>query len=76
MPEEMGTAIWACILKVYSTRRQKANGEIVTGIYLPILFESLTDLILSGREELGMPKLYTALDTNGCNESYCLQASW
>ncbi|KAL4975275.1 hypothetical protein BDW66DRAFT_167294 [Aspergillus desertorum] len=54
----------------------KANGEIVSGTYLPILFESLADPIVSGREELGMPKLYSALEANEREGSYYLRASW
>lgn len=73
MSEEMGTAIWACILKVYSTRRPMERSS--KGTYLPIFFESLTDPIISGREELRMPKLYTAINTNERDESYCLQTS-
>jgi hypothetical protein len=34
----------------------------VRGMYVPILFENLTDAIVSGREELGIPKLYSAID--------------
>ncbi|KAI5362805.1 Putative FAD-binding domain, acetoacetate decarboxylase, FAD/NAD(P)-binding domain superfamily [Septoria linicola] len=34
----------------------------VSGTYMPILFESLADPIVSGREELGMPKLYSEID--------------
>jgi hypothetical protein len=43
---------------------------------MPILFESLADPIVSGREELGMPKLYTAIDVHERNSSYRLQTSW
>ena len=33
-----------------------------TGSFVPILFENRTDPILSGREELGMPKLFSYID--------------
>ncbi|KAL4905126.1 hypothetical protein BDW74DRAFT_185221 [Aspergillus multicolor] len=54
----------------------KSDGEVVSGTYLPILFESLADPIVSGREELGMPKLYSAIGANEREGSYYLQASW
>lgn len=63
-------------LYINGVQYKKANGEAVIGTYLPILFESLTDPIVSGREELGMPKLYSALDANERKGSYYLQASW
>ncbi|KAL4927325.1 putative salicylate hydroxylase [Aspergillus undulatus] len=63
-------------LYIDGVQYKKANGEIVKGTYLPILFESLTDPIVSGREELGMPKLYSTLDGNERKGSYYLQASW
>jgi hypothetical protein len=31
------------------------------GIYMSIPFENLADPIISGKEELSMPKLYTAI---------------
>ncbi|KAJ0338282.1 hypothetical protein COL154_012790 [Colletotrichum chrysophilum] len=36
--------------------------ETVQGKYLSVLFENLPDPILSGREELGYPKLFATLD--------------
>ncbi|KAI9367290.1 hypothetical protein BJX61DRAFT_547626 [Aspergillus egyptiacus] len=63
-------------LYIEGVQYTKADGEIVRGTYLPILFENLADAIVSDREELGMPKLYSALDANERDGSYYLQASW
>lgn len=52
------------------------TGKVVSGTYMPILFESLTDPIVSGREELGMPKLYSAIDVYHGAESYRVMTSW
>ena len=49
-------------LYIHGVQYTKDNGETVTGTYLPLLFENLTDPILSGREELGFPKLFAELD--------------
>ncbi|KAL2867210.1 putative salicylate hydroxylase [Aspergillus lucknowensis] len=63
-------------LYIEGVQYRKADGEVINGTYLPILFESLADPIVSGREELGMPKLYSALDASERDGSYYLQASW
>ena len=43
---------------------------------MPLLFESLTDPIVSGREELGMPKLYTSIDIHRREKSYRINTGW
>lgn len=63
-------------LYIHGVEYTKSNGDIVSGTYMPILFESLTDPIVSGREELGMPKLYSAIDIYRGAESYRVNTSW
>lgn len=63
-------------LYIHGVQFTKKNGEILNGSFLPILFESLTDPIVSGREELGMPKLYCSLDIHRRTTSYRVQAGW
>ncbi|KAL4945232.1 hypothetical protein BDV06DRAFT_231397 [Aspergillus oleicola] len=63
-------------LYIDGVQYKAADGQVYSGTYLPILFESLTDPIVSGREELGMPKLYSALDANSRKDSFYLNASW
>jgi hypothetical protein len=41
-----------------------------------VLFENLADPILSGREELGFPKLYCELDLKKDGQNWTLDASW
>lgn len=55
---------------------EKPDGTVVSGTYLPILFEDLADPIVSGREELGMPKLYSAIDVHRRDKSYHIKTSW
>lgn len=52
------------------------DGEEFHGTHVPVLFESLADPILSGREELGMPKLYTAIDVDRDSKNLRVNASW
>ncbi|KAJ5095064.1 hypothetical protein N7532_007355 [Penicillium argentinense] len=63
-------------LYIHGVQYTKQNGELLKGTYMPILFESLADPIVSGREELGMPKLYTAIDIHERTSSFRLQTSW
>jgi hypothetical protein len=63
-------------LYVHGVEYVKKDGSVVSGSYLPILFESLTDPIVSGREELGMPKLYTSVDVYRRSSSYRVRTGW
>ena len=63
-------------LYIHGVEYTKADGTAQSGVYLPILFESLTDPILSGREELGMPKLYSAIDVTRTEDSYTITSGW
>jgi hypothetical protein len=63
-------------LYIHGVQYKKKDGGIIKGTYMPILFENLADPIVSGREELGMPKLYTAIDVNQRNKSFHIQTSW
>ncbi|KAL4790685.1 hypothetical protein BDV19DRAFT_401896 [Aspergillus venezuelensis] len=63
-------------LYIDGVQYKAADSQVYKGTYLPILFESLSDPIVSGREELGMPKLYSALEANSRKDSFYLSASW
>lgn len=63
-------------LYIHGVQYTKPDGSVINGTYMPILFESLTDPIVSGREELGMPKLYTAIEIFRRAESYHIKTGW
>lgn len=63
-------------LYIHGVEYVKKDGSIVSGTYMPLLFESLTDPIVSGREELGMPKLYTSIDIHRRATSYRINTGW
>lgn len=63
-------------LYVHGVQYVQRSGEVLDGTFLPILFESLTDPIISGREELGMPKLYCSIDVWRRTTSFRIQAGW
>jgi hypothetical protein len=63
-------------LYIHGIQYTKANGETVIGTCLPVLFENLADPILSGREELGFPKLFAELHVKKENNKWTLDAGW
>ena len=63
-------------LYIHGVQYAKKDGTIIDGTYMPLLFESLTDPIVSGRDELGMPKVYCEIDIHHRIKSYRMQASW
>jgi hypothetical protein len=63
-------------LYVHGVQYTKRDGSTITGTHLPILFESLTDPIVSGREELGMPKLFCDIEMHNRSRSCHIAASW
>jgi 2-polyprenyl-6-methoxyphenol hydroxylase-like FAD-dependent oxidoreductase len=63
-------------LYIHGIQHTKPDGETVTGTYLPVLFENLADPILSGREELGFPKLFAELDVKTDDSKWTLDAGW
>jgi hypothetical protein len=65
-------------LYIHGVQYTKDNGDTVVGTYLPVLFENLADPILSGREELGFPKLYCdlKLHKDGPGQNWLLEADW
>lgn len=45
-------------------------------LYLPVLFEDFADPIISGREEIGFPKVFSSIDVNKLQESHYVSTSW
>ncbi len=69
-----GYSFWA--LWIHGVQYTKKDGSVLTGSFLPIMFENLTDPIVSGREELGMPKLFSDIDVQRTEKSYDINTSW
>lgn len=63
-------------LYLHGVRYTKQDGTTVDGTYMPLLFESLTDPIVSGRDELGMPKVFCDVDVRRRQDSYRVRTSW
>ncbi|CAN8099494.1 unnamed protein product [Discula destructiva] len=63
-------------LYVHGVEYVKKDGTTISGTHMPLLFESITDPITSGREELGMPKLFCDIDIDRRPNSVSVSASW
>jgi hypothetical protein len=53
-----------CGLYIHDVEYVKRDGATVYGIYLPVMFENLADPIISGRDELGMNKVFCDIDVD------------
>lgn len=63
-------------LYIHGVEYVRKDGSTIPGTYMPVLFESLADPIVSGREELGMPKLFCDVDVHRRGGSVRVAASW
>jgi len=65
-----------CGLYVHDVEYVKTDGTTVYGTYLPVLFENLTDPIISGRDELGWNKVFCDIGIARSAESHKTRLSW
>lgn len=63
-------------LYIHGVTYTKQDGSVINGSYLPILFESLADPIITGRDEIGMPKIWCEIDVHPRTNSYRMSCSW
>lgn len=61
---------------IHGVEYRKSDGTMVKGSFLPVLFENLADPILTGRDELGMPKLYSDIDVFTEGSTTRISCSW
>ena len=69
-----GYNFWA--LWIHGVQYTRKDGSSISGSFLPIMFENLMDPIISGREELGMPKLFSDIDVQKTDPDYSIRTSW
>lgn len=64
-------------LYVHGVNYREENGRVRKGVYCPIMLENLADPILTGREELGVPKMFSDIDiTRSSESSFKAKTSW
>lgn len=49
------------MFQIHGVQHRSKDGSIRQGTYIPIVVENLADPIISGREDLGWPKLYSEI---------------
>jgi acetoacetate decarboxylase len=67
-------------LWIHGVQYARKDGSKVHGSFLVVLMESLADPIITGREELGMPKLFCDIDIAAADDkvggSASIECSW
>ncbi|KAL9622639.1 MAG: hypothetical protein Q9160_002949 [Pyrenula sp. 1 TL-2023] len=71
-----GGAYNHCGLYVHGVRYEKASGEVINGTFLPLLFEDSVDSIITGRAELGAPKMGCTIDISESTDSKIVNLGW
>ena len=56
-------------LYIHGVNYTKQDGSKVFGTYLPVLFEDLADPIITGRDELGFPKVFADINVSHATET-------
>jgi hypothetical protein len=65
-----------CGLYVHGVNYTKRDGSKIFGTYLAVLFENLADPIITGRDELGMPKLFCDISAQVQGNEASIALSW
>ncbi|KAK0933176.1 hypothetical protein LTR29_015252 [Friedmanniomyces endolithicus] len=55
---------------------QQEDGKLVEGKYCPVMVENLADPIITGREELGIPKVFSDIDIRRSGTSLRATVAW
>ena len=63
-------------LYIHDVCYKQADGRIIKGTYCPVMIENLADPILTGREELGVPKLFSDIEISRTESSCLAKVSW
>jgi hypothetical protein len=61
---------------IHGVSVQDSKGNVRRGVYCPLMLENLTDPIITGREELGIPKLYSDITIEGNEEDCSVKVGW
>jgi len=65
-----------CGLYIHGVNYTKRDGSKIFGTYLAVLFENLADPIITGRDELGMPKLFADISAQVQGNEASIALSW
>lgn len=65
-----------CGLYIHGVNYTKRDGSKIFGTFLAVLFENLADPIITGRDELGMPKLFCDIAARVEGNDASISLSW
>lgn len=63
-------------LSLHGLKYVKKDGQVIAGSFIPLVIENLADPIVTGRDELGMPKLFSDIDVQTTNNGASVELSW
>ncbi|KAK2736756.1 hypothetical protein FQN55_001518 [Onygenales sp. PD_40] len=63
-------------LYLHGVQYTQQDGSVVNGSYLAVLFEDLADPIITGRDELGMPKVFSTINIDRQKEKLQVSLEW
>ncbi|KAM0346679.1 hypothetical protein ACHAPU_005392 [Fusarium lateritium] len=63
-------------LWIHGVQYEKKDGSKIYGSFLAVLLENSADPIVTGREELGMPKIFCDIDVEEKGSSAKIRCSW
>ena len=63
-------------LYIHGVNYTKRDGSKIFGTYLAVLFENLADPIITGRDELGMPKLFCDISAQVQGNEASIALAW
>jgi acetoacetate decarboxylase len=63
-------------LYLHNVQYKAANGTMTEGSFIPLMVEDLADPIISGREQLGFPKVFSEIDVEDQGDTFTAKLSW
>ncbi|WAO88307.1 FAD-binding-3 domain-containing protein [Fusarium falciforme] len=63
-------------LYLHGVQYKRDDGSTVQGSFVPVLLEDSADMVISTREEQGMPALFCDIEVTSSPQTYQMKASW
>jgi acetoacetate decarboxylase len=61
---------------IHGVSVEDSNGKLRKGVYCPLMLENMADPIITGREELGAPKLYSEIEIEENGRDCSVKIGW
>lgn len=63
-------------LYLHGIQYKRDDGSTIQGSFVPVLLEDSADMVISTREEQGMPALFCDIEVTSTPQTYQMKASW